>query len=99
MPKIVSVPKYDFSSGRSTLDMQQPKGHSLLELTAWLGDIKAALSEGLNKLTNTDCAVISGAFSRVEKTLKYDFNISVPSSLVFSKPELRIDWLYGKLKR
>ncbi len=92
----VNQPRYVFCSGRSTLDMQSAKNHSVEELRCWLGDIKNAFFD-MKDLSNTDCAVISGAFNRIESTLKYEHNISVPTSLIYTKPERRIAWLYQKL--
>lgn len=89
-----SQPKLEFifSSGRSTLQMQNARNLVLSTLQTWLRDIQDTWGSTRNH-TNTDCALVSAAFYRIENALKYDHNIQVPYHLVHQKAEARLAWL------
>lgn len=89
-------PEFIFHSGRSTLQLQNARNLTLSTLKIWLQDINVAL-ESFNNLTNVDCALVSGAFNRIEKALDYDHSIQVPYGLVHQKPEVRLAWLLSVL--
>ncbi len=89
--------EFVFYNGLSTLNMQSARHLPLSTLQTWLATIKDAVSD-IDNLSNTNAALISGAFSRIEAALDYDHNIQTPNHLKYSKPQLRITWLTDALK-
>ncbi len=87
-----------FKSGRQTLDMQCAKKRDLHTLRDWLSDIESAFSNGFKGLSNTDCALISSVFYKIQLALFYEHNIVAPYCSVYRKPENRVEWLHKKLK-
>lgn len=89
--------EFVFNNGLSSLDMQSARHLPLNTLNTWLDGIKEAVSD-VDALSNTDAALISAVFSRIESALEYDHNILAPHHLRYGKPEKRINWLSDLLK-
>ncbi|EGR0524961.1 hypothetical protein FG062_14525 [Vibrio cholerae] len=89
--------EFVFKNGLSTLKMQSARHLPMSTLSTWIECIKDAVSD-VNVLSNTDAALISAAFSRIEYALEFDHNIQIPYYLKFGKPEHRINWLADSLK-
>ena len=84
------VLEFVFQSGRSTLQMQEPKEENVATLKEWLQDIKLAF--GAAQLTPPEIGVVNAAKNRIFNALEYKHNRKVPYRLVFSRTEVKIDW-------
>lgn len=87
---------FTFPCGLRTCDMQTHSLVPLHTLITWLLALESVW-RNIEALSPTDGALTSGAFGRIEKSLKGDYYLSLPFSMQAAAPQIRLSYYLDHL--